>query len=117
MSSTLVEIERDELRSRLERGDDLVLVDALSPLSYGAAHIPGAVNIPPERVDALAERRIRDLDMPVIVYCANPGCDSSVAVARRLVELGYRNVAHYAGGKKDWTDAGLPLEPAAPRGR
>lgn len=94
----------------MERGDDFVLVDALSPLSYGAAHLPGAVNIPPDRVDALAERRIPDRETPVVVYCANPGCDSSVEVARRLVELGYRDVAHYAGGKKDWADSGLPVE-------
>ncbi len=41
---------------------------------------------------------------------------SSVEVAERLLELGYRNVLHYAGGKRDWTDAGLPLEPAEPKG-
>jgi rhodanese-related sulfurtransferase len=33
-------------------------------------------------------------------------------VAERLVELGYRNVLHYAGGKEDWASAGLPLEGA-----
>jgi rhodanese-related sulfurtransferase len=33
-----------------------------------------------------------------------------VLVAERLLELGYRNVRHYAGGKRDWIDAGLPLE-------
>jgi rhodanese-related sulfurtransferase len=31
-------------------------------------------------------------------------------VGNRLVELGYRNVQHYAGGKKEWVEAGLPLE-------
>jgi rhodanese-related sulfurtransferase len=113
VATALVEIERDELRSRIERGDDFVLVDALAPLSYGAAHLPGAVNIPPERVDALAERRIPSRETPVVVYCAGPDCDSSVEVARRLLELGYRDVAHYAGGKRDWADAGLPVETSA----
>ena len=113
MPTTLAEIGRDELRSRIERGDDFVLVDALSPLSYGAAHIPGAVNIPPDRVDALAERRIPDRGTPVVVYCASPGCDSSVDVDKRLLELGYRAVQHYAGGKKDWVAAGLPIEASA----
>jgi rhodanese-related sulfurtransferase len=36
-------------------------------------------------------------------------CDSSLAVANRLIELGYRNVRHYAEGKRDWVKAGLPL--------
>ena len=114
MAMTLVEIERDELRSRIERGDDFVLVDALAPLSYGAAHLPGAINIPPDRVDALAERRVPSRETPVVVYCAGSDCDSSVEVARRLLELGYRDVTHYAGGKRDWVEAGLPIE-ASPR--
>ena len=112
VSATLLEIEREALRGKLERGDELVLVDALGPISYGAAHLPGAVNIPPQSVDDLARRRIPSLDTPVVVYCANPSCTSSVDVAIRLVELGYRNVSHYAGGKEDWRAAGLPLEGA-----
>jgi rhodanese-related sulfurtransferase len=110
MSTTLTEINRETLHGKLNRGDELVLVDALGPVSFAAAHIPGAVNIPPERVDGLAERRIPSLDTEVVVYCANPTCVSSVHVAARLVELGYRNVSHYAGGKDDWRAAGLPLE-------
>ena len=51
--------------------------------------------------------------------CTAPArsCESSVDVGRRLLELGYRNVSHYGGGKRDWTDAGLPLERAEPVGR
>ena len=110
MSTTLVEIGREELRQKIERGDDFVLVDALPSIAYAGAHLPGAISIPPERLDTLAERRIPSLDTGVVVYCANPSCESSVQVAQRLVELGYRNVRHYAGGKQDWRDAGLPLE-------
>jgi rhodanese-related sulfurtransferase len=109
VSAALAEIGREELLRKLQ-GDEYVLIDALGPISYGAAHLPGAINIPPERVYALAPRRIPDLDSPVFVYCANPSCESSVEVAQRLVELGYRNVRHYAGGKDDWAAAGLPLE-------
>jgi rhodanese-related sulfurtransferase len=110
MRAALAEISRDELVALLDGGEALVLVDALGPISYGAAHLPGAINIPPERVDALADRRIPSLDRLVVVYCANPACESSVEVAERLVGLGYRNVLHYAGGKEDWAAAELPLE-------
>jgi rhodanese-related sulfurtransferase len=116
MASTLVEIGREKLLARLDAGE-LVLVDALAPLSYAGGHLPGATNIPPDRVEALARRRIPSLDTPVVVYCAGPECDSSVDVARQLVGLGYRNVAHYRGGKKDWTGAGLPLESARAHAR
>ena len=61
-------------------------------------------------METLLERRIPDRDTEVVVYCANPDCESSVEVAERLVELGYTRVSHYAGGKQDWREAGLPLE-------
>jgi rhodanese-related sulfurtransferase len=114
VSTALVEIGRDELLTTMERGDPFVLVDALGPISYATAHLPGAINIPPDRVDAIAARRIPDIEALVVVYCAGQDCESSVDVAARLTELGYRNVVHYAGGKRDWSEAGLPLERAGP---
>jgi rhodanese-related sulfurtransferase len=87
-----------------------VLVDALPAIAYAGAHLPGAVNIPPDRMETLIERRIPSLETEVVVYCSNPDCESSVEVAERLVELGYTRVRHYPGGKQDWRDAGLPLE-------
>jgi rhodanese-related sulfurtransferase len=106
----LVEIDRETLWATIQSADGLVVVDALPPISYAAVHLPGAINIPPDRVDALAERRIPDSDAEVVVYCAGWDCDSSVQVAERLLELGYTNVRHYAGGKEDWREGGLPLE-------
>lgn len=110
MAATVAEIGREALWERIQRGEEFVLVDALGTISFAGAHLPGATNIPPERVDALAARRIPDLETEVVVYCANPKCESSVEVANRLVELGYRNVSHYSGGKEEWRAAGLPLE-------
>lgn len=103
-------IEREELWRKIENGDDFVLVDALAPMSYARSHLPGAVNLPLEWVDERAARRIPDPGTEVVVYCVDVACDSSVLVANRLLELGYANVRHYAGGKRDWVDAGLPLE-------
>ena len=103
-------IDRETLRQKIERGEDFVLVDALSPMAYAMSHLPGAINITPDWIDDRARRRIPNLDTEVVVYCADVDCDSSVEVANRLVKLGYRNVRHYAEGKRDWVKAGLPLE-------
>lgn len=110
MAATLVHVSRESLWQKIERGDELVLVDALSPTSYAASHLPGAINMPLEWVDERARRRIPDRDTEVVVYCASSTCESSVEVANRLIELGYRNVGHYVEGKRDWAEAGLPLE-------
>ena len=106
----LVRISRQSLRQKIESGEEFVLVDALSPMSYAMSHLPGAINITPDWVDDRARRRIPDLSTEVVVYCADLSCNSSVGVANRLIELGYRNVRHYAEGKRDWVKAGLPLE-------
>jgi rhodanese-related sulfurtransferase len=110
VETTLVDITCDALWEKIKRGDALVLVDALSPISYAGAHLPGAVNIPPRSCDELASRWIPDRAVEVVVYCAGPDCDSSVEVAQRLLELGYLNVRHFSGGKQAWREAGLPLE-------
>lgn len=110
MPATLAHISREILWQKIENGDDFVLVDALSPISFAMSHLPGAINLTPGWVDDRARRRIPDLDTEVVVYCESSTCDSSVTVANRLIELGYRNVRHYSDGKRDWTDAGLPLE-------
>ena len=110
MPATLAHIDRESLRELIESRADFVLVDALSPMAYAMSHLPGAINITPEWIDDRARRRIPDLDTEVVVYCADPDCDSSGRVANRRVELGYRNVRHYAEGKRDWVAAGLPLE-------
>jgi rhodanese-related sulfurtransferase len=103
-------IDRDQLWQKIEAGDRFVLVDALAPMSFAHSHLPGAINLPPEWADERGPRRIPDLETEVVVYCASSTCDSSVEVGNRLVELGYRNVRHYLGGKRDWLDAGLPFE-------
>lgn len=102
-------ITREELRVRLSRSGRPVLVEALGAAFYEDAHLPGAVNIPPGQVDRLAPRFISDRDRPVVVYCSG-SCSSAVAVARRLEDLGYSDVAVYVGGKEDWVEHGLPVE-------
>jgi rhodanese-related sulfurtransferase len=108
--AALPQISRERLWEKIAGGEEFVLVDALSPMSYALSHLPGAVNITPDGTDRWAPVRIPDKSVDVVVYCANPECESSIEVGDRLLELGYRSVYHYAGGKEEWVDAGLPLE-------
>jgi rhodanese-related sulfurtransferase len=115
--ATIAPISREELRDRLEQEPPLVLVDALSPMAYAHSRLPGAINLPPERVPELAARRIPDRSAEIVVYCASETCTSSLETAEALVALGFANVRHYAGGKKDWMRAGLRVERGADRRR
>ena len=99
-------IGRDELKQKLDRGDDFKLIQALNRWAYDAKHIPGSLYFDtPEDLHAAIHP-----DDEVVVYCSNVDCLSSVAMYRDLVRRGYTNVRRYAGGLLDWEDAGLPLE-------
>jgi len=112
MSAPFPEISCDELRRLLDDGAGAILVDALPPMSYAHSHLPGAINLPPASVPRAAPKRLPDKDAELVVYCANPECEDSVETGRRLVALGYTRVRHYAGGKDEWRELGLPLERA-----
>ncbi len=65
-------ISRDELKAKLDQGDDFVLLETLPEEQYRHAHLPGAVNLPPERVGELAAELVPDKDADIVVYCTNP---------------------------------------------
>ena len=99
-------IGREELKSELDRGDDLKLTMALNRWAFDAKHIPGSLHFDtPDALYAAVEP-----DDEVVVYCSHVDCLSSVALYRDLVRRGYTNVRRFSGGLLDWEDAGLPLE-------
>lgn len=74
---TLPTVTAEELQPKIENGDPLVLVDALTPMAYAHSHLPGAISLPPSAVDpAVVARRIPDRDTEIVVYCANPNCET-----------------------------------------
>lgn len=102
-------ITRDELKQKIDRREPFVLIETLAPEQFRHAHLPGAVNAPPERLKELAPELVPNKQTEVVTYCASPECHASGDAARELTALGYTNVRHYAGGKQDWTAAGLPV--------
>jgi rhodanese-related sulfurtransferase len=109
----IARISRDDLRALIDRADPFVLLEALPASYFEDAHLPGAQNMPHDRVDALAATLIPDRTTPVVVYCASLPCPNSEIAARRLSALGYTDIREYAEGKEDWVNAGLPVERGA----
>jgi hypothetical protein len=64
-------ISRDELRSKLNRGERFVLLETLPKSSYDHAHLPTAKNLPPDKIKNIASL-VPDKNAEIIVYCANP---------------------------------------------
>jgi 3-mercaptopyruvate sulfurtransferase SseA len=64
-------ITREALIGAL-RSRGIVLVDVLSPESFAARHIPGAVNLPVAEIERRAAAVLPDRRAPVVVYCGGP---------------------------------------------
>ena len=63
-------ISTEELKSKLEQ-KSITLVETLAPARYREAHIPGALNIPPEQINELAPRLLPNKDAEIVTYCTN----------------------------------------------
>lgn len=103
-------ISREALNDLITTGKKPTIVEALPRNYYETEHLPGAINIPHDQVQAAAARLIPNKNEPVIVYCASTECQNSHLAAEALRELGYSPVYEYSEGKKGWKEAGLPLE-------
>lgn len=106
VDSEIRTIEREELKAKLDRGDDFKLVMAMHEWGFNAAHIPGSVHF-----NTVEEaRESLDIDDEIVVYCSDPACVASQIAYRWLTEAGYTNVRRYSGGVSDWAAAGYQLE-------
>jgi rhodanese-related sulfurtransferase len=99
-------ISRDELKAKLDQGEDFKLVFVLGDWAYQAKHIPGSINIPnPE-----TSEEYLDKDDEIVVYCSNVTCVASIAAYKMFKDAGFENVRRYPGGLLEWEDAGYLLE-------
>ncbi|WP_034271996.1 rhodanese-like domain-containing protein [Haloechinothrix halophila] len=102
-------ISRVDLKARIEAGT-VTVVDALGGAYYEQQHLPGAVPLLENDVESQAAELLPDKEATIVVYCSNPACGNSQAVATKLEQLGYQRVLKYREGIQDWVEAGLPVE-------
>ena len=88
-----------------------VIIDANSPGSYKAGHVPGALSWSNIKAD-LASKLPADKNALIIAYCGNPHCPAYAQAAVAAKNLGYTNVKHMAAGIEGWNQAKLPTEAA-----
>jgi len=66
-----VTITRDELIRALRR-HTVTLLDVLSPESFAAAHIPGAVNLPIADIGQRIRALLPNPAAAIVTYCGGP---------------------------------------------
>ncbi|HEX6728767.1 MAG TPA: rhodanese-like domain-containing protein [Pyrinomonadaceae bacterium] len=65
-------ISRDELKRKIDNKDAFSLVETLPKTTYEHAHLPGAINMPSDKVRDLAPKLLPDKNADIVVYCASP---------------------------------------------
>jgi len=61
-------ISREELKAKMDRSEDFVLLEVLGEASYERAHLPGAIRFQdPSRAPEL----FPDKDAFIVAYCSN----------------------------------------------
>ena len=63
-------ISTKDLKSKLDK-KQVTVVETLAPERYREAHIPGALNIPPERIKELAPQLLANKNAEIVTYCSN----------------------------------------------
>ncbi len=100
-----------EMKRLFDEGS-IGILDARDATEYEQGHIPGAINIPydriPEYFDVLQSQV--PMDAHVVCYCRSLTCDFSDQLATELKIMGYQNVSVFSGGWDQWTTAGYPIE-------
>ena len=79
------------------------------PDEYAAGHLPGALNVPPDRLDVAIAALPRDRE--VVAYCRGPYCVLSFEAVAALRRQGFR-ARRLEDGFPEWKAAGLAVEAA-----
>jgi rhodanese-related sulfurtransferase len=97
-------VDRDEVLERLVR-DEVLIVDVRPASEYAAGHLPGAISVPPDRLELLDDL---PPDRDVVAYCRGPYCVYADDAVRRLHRRGRRAV-RMEDGLPEWRRADGPV--------
>ena len=102
-------ITADQLAEMKENEQSLVIIDVLGEEQFEKEHVPGAINIPYERVAHEALDRF-DKEDSIVVYCKNEACTASPKAAKKLEDLGFKHVYDFENGIEGWKNSGRSAE-------
>jgi rhodanese-related sulfurtransferase len=97
----------DEVKRKLDHGENFVLVDVREESEFAKDHIPGAFHLGKGVIERDIEDRVPDLNTPLILYCG--GGFRSALAADNLRKMGYTNVLSMDGGIRGWREKNYPL--------
>lgn len=82
------QISAQDAAAHLKNG--ALVIDVRSPGEFSSGHLPAAINLPLDQIEAVLPRRVKDKNQVLLLHCLS-GTRSSMAKGS-LKKLGYANV-------------------------
>lgn len=103
------EVDTTFVKSAVKKAN-AVIIDVRPKKKFTASHISGAINIPDTRMESMLGQLPKDKAQKIITYCDGYKCAKSHKVAKKLLGMGYTNVAVYSASQPVWEKEGLSTE-------
>lgn len=113
-ANAVIETVSVHVAKDLQGGSDVIFVDVREAHERAQGYVPGSVHAPRGFLEFIAdpEGPMHDPaispDKRLVLYCATGG--RSTLAAKTLLDMGFRDVCHIAGGFAAWQQAGGAVE-------
>lgn len=97
-----------DVKARLDRGEELLLIDVREESEFAKGHIPGAKHLGKGIIERDIEQEVPETATEMILYCG--GGYRSALAADNLRKMGYTSAISMDGGFRGWKEANLPVE-------
>lgn len=101
------EVTVDDIKARMDRGENFLVVDVREESEYAKDHLPGAIHLGKGIIERDIEARVPEFDAQLVLYCG--GGYRSALAADNLQKMGYTNVLSMDGGIRGWREKHFPL--------
>ena len=87
----------------------MIVLDSRPREEFAIGRLPGAKSLPWAEVEE-GRSTPPPKDRPILVYCANEFCESSLRLGEWLRSKGHRDVALFIEGYEAWWNAKAPYD-------
>ena len=103
-------ITKEELLEKIKQNETFHLLDVRDTPDYQKEHIVGAVHMLISEMNRGKWEALFDKQDVIVTYSLDIDCPAKNIAAKKMAELGFRNVFAYQGSWKEWKEAGYPVE-------
>ena len=105
--SRIKQTDVDEVKEKLDRGEEFMLIDVREESEFAKDHRPSAIHLGKGIIERDIESCVPDLNTPMVLYCG--GGFRSAMAADNLQKMGYTNVISMDGGVRGWREKNFPM--------